>query len=764
MALGKSYTVTGGHPGITPIYFNSSGNAQQTIVGGYLVNVKSTANAGTFAATETPDTFAAVAVTSSVGTLAATEAADVFAAVGSVGYVGVLATTEIADTFAAVGNVPTNGTLAATEAADIFAATGAQAIGAVWASTETADHSYITGYTVDTGTFDVTEHSDGWSTSSGFDRLGIDTFAFQNNGASSSVVDFYTTGPNRIIVFNLAVGAYNGSPGFITGITDDFGLTWHAEAFVGGGPDTNGDYQIIHTWWAYAKNIVPFHGNAGSNFKMTISYSAGALPNLQTAWFSVKGLNGNFNYPWGSRDNPFALGSGIGAWFPPPDTQPQTLIPIATGPLGLSTGTTSFVYSSHVALGSGNLAVLSDATGTSANTYGLPALTDAKTSGRFYFEVTWNHIAGSAYATAIGLVTDSVGAVGGRVRGDGAILVQSTQVGTLGVVPADNDVIAVAVNVDAGTVWFKNITQSGDWNGIINADPTYNVLGFDYKASNPFFQANNYTLPIALPDHISSSALQTYNFGATTYAGTKPDGFQNWGHIADPVGRVPYPSMIIAWDLSTTNSLFGVIDTAPLFTQLGAFGQVGSQRNTSFGIQYSIRAESILFADDERVVNNTAAPTWIKMTDALVVGSMQPGDLNATEITDGFHAVGYPGAFGFTGFFTPTEATDHFAAVGIVATVGRLASTEAPDVFSAYGFQPLTMVWTSTEAPDRFAGTGIGQGEDGTWTSTEAADIFAATGTVPISGSFDTTDNADRFRAIGAGVTQVNRRRPFIVT
>jgi hypothetical protein len=74
------------------------------------------------------------------------------------------------------------------------------------------------------------------------------------------------------------------------------------------------------------------------------------------------------------------------------------------------------------------------------------------------------------------------------------------------------------------------------------------------------------------------------------------------------------------------------------------------------------------------------------------------------------------------------------------------------------------MVWTSTEAPDHFAGTGIGRGEDGTWTSTEAADIFAATGVVPISGSFDTTDNADHFRAIGAGVTQVGRRRPFIVT
>jgi hypothetical protein len=119
---------------------------------------------GTWASTETKDTFAATGYPGGfgiTGDLTSTEARDIFAAVGYPNNVGVWTTLEAPDRFSAFGFQPQTAVWHSTEAADVFHGTG---IGlgenGVWASTEATDIFAATGFTPVSGTFIVTEAAD----------------------------------------------------------------------------------------------------------------------------------------------------------------------------------------------------------------------------------------------------------------------------------------------------------------------------------------------------------------------------------------------------------------------------------------------------------------------------------------------------------------------------------------------------------------------------------------------------------------------------
>jgi len=73
----------------------------------------------------------------------------------------------------------------------------------------------------------------------------------------------------------------------------------------------------------------------------------------------------------------------------------------------------------------------------------------------------------------------------------------------------------IAIDFAAQRVWLKNVTDGGNWNNNVSADPATNVGGVNIAAiGSPLFAllaggSNNWTA----------------NFGATAFAGTVPSGF-----------------------------------------------------------------------------------------------------------------------------------------------------------------------------------------------------------------------------------------------
>ena len=195
---------------------------------------------------------------------------------------------ETPDHFTALGATSVAGEWHSTEAKDAFAATGVVPYVGIWNSTEAKDAMTAAGIGPVAGVAAITEHGDSWATSSGFDILGVE------NVTSSSLnefngFNFSTNGPDRIVVFvfgSIGVGVFN----LITGLSGG-GIDWHVvdTAFrLDAGPGNNGfSLQIV---WGYVHN-------KATNVGVAVSSSGGALLQLG-AHFAIKGLNGNYNYPF----------------------------------------------------------------------------------------------------------------------------------------------------------------------------------------------------------------------------------------------------------------------------------------------------------------------------------------------------------------------------------------------------------------------------------------------------------------------------------
>lgn len=151
----------------------------------------------------------------------------------------------------------------------------------------------------------------------------------------------------------------------------------------------------------------------------------------------------------------------------------------------------------------------------------------AKSSGKYYFEIKWVTLGGFFFGGQIGvaLTTATISDVGtshnaavlfqGPNFTEGQIWASGSSSGyNLGHISA-GDVIGIAVDLDNGKIWFKNVTQGGFWNGDGSASPATNTNGVAVP-SGSVIPAVAFGL---------NGDVYTADFGTTTFAGVVPSGF-----------------------------------------------------------------------------------------------------------------------------------------------------------------------------------------------------------------------------------------------
>lgn len=217
----------------------------------------------------------------------------------------------------------------------------------------------------------------------------------------------------------------------------------------------------------------------------------------------------------------------------------STLDPDTANPLGV--------------LSNGNLTYTWNYSGSYGSAYG----TSGRDTGKYYFEIT-NTTAGGFgialydnWAFNGGLVTtrnsnndtwpgtdpDSWGFWNTNNSGlstDSSLWENNTPTYLTGTAQVpEGGYLGVAVDLDAGKIWFNN---NGTW--ILSGDPE---LG-----DNP---AYTYTPPLTLYPAIGAGSLLPYsastiNFGATAFAGTIPVGFSAWGgaYAGTTTATLPAPA------------------------------------------------------------------------------------------------------------------------------------------------------------------------------------------------------------------------------
>jgi len=87
--------------------------------------------------------------------------------------------------------------------------------------------------------------------------------------------------------------------------------------------------------------------------------------------------------------------------------------------------------------------------------------------------------------------------------------------------PLTNEIIAVAVDMAAQTIWWRSASANGDWNNNASADPGAGTGGYSLTAMNP----SNQPL-FAYWTAGSGGDSVTANFGGSKFTGTVPTGFQ----------------------------------------------------------------------------------------------------------------------------------------------------------------------------------------------------------------------------------------------
>lgn len=633
---------------------------------------------------------------------------------------------------------------------------GAASVSGTWASTEAADIFVGFGLLPDSGVWASTESKDTWATSTGFDRLDIENVV----DTDGSGITLTTNGPDRILIYIEMGVAVTSQATMITSITDTAGLTWKQHLGLVAGEDTNSDNTKVEIWWAYA------HDTLASN-TLTITPDGGGTTTGAGVGFAVKGMNGNYNYPFDDSENPFSQGGTIGSYFGG-DTVPSSQRPYSDGPAeAAGGGTPIFTHATDAAISGGGLTI----TETGSGGFAFLDPSAGVAGGRYYFETTFTTISGTNYGAgffywpsgALGTLFAS-GAGGFTVRGDGTLW-NGSDITNLGVTPANGDVIGIALDLDNGLAWAKDITQSSHWNGDIHADPTNGVGGIGIPVSTDSLAhsigaSNAVNIAVPFASVAGSGAVLTYDFAVTP-----PNGFQDWPGATTPGTDGPFPALRVAATMSITDGAgFGIVDglNGSWITDV-LNARSGSQRNMAYIVEHELLGSNVLLSSNDVLHGTSAAPVWSLMYFTMVPGFTDPGSFVSTEAKDVLNFRGFVGSPGIVGDLTATEATDIAAIVGFERDSGVWFSTEAKDIFGAAGRVPLVGHLAATEHADIFAGTGIGLGEDGVWVSTEATDIFSASGHTPITASLVATEVADRFVAIGAGVTQLARRRQLIV-
>ena len=179
-----------------------------------------------------------------------------------------------------------------------------------------------------------------------------------------------------------------------------------------------------------------------------------------------------------------------------------------------------------VTLSGGNLVATN--TGTTSTNQGAKSAT-GKTSGKYYFEVTFTAYSGAVARTMAGVGTSASTYAGMSTNGTSGIIggvngvVHANGVGSLhdfvpaGSLPAGGT-MGIAVDLDNRKGWFRE-TPSGLWNGSATANPATNAEGVTIPAGT--------MVPYCTFGGTAGAAgnITTANFGASAFNGAVPSGF-----------------------------------------------------------------------------------------------------------------------------------------------------------------------------------------------------------------------------------------------
>lgn len=169
------------------------------------------------------------------------------------------------------------------------------------------------------------------------------------------------------------------------------------------------------------------------------------------------------------------------------------------------------------------------------NTWTGVKTTSSRSGGKAYFEFVRNHCWGGASGT---------GQLYGFARSDApvnnypgnSILSIAAQSGAQEVIndgsykfnwdqtSTDGDVIGVAVDIDKGLWWIRNVTNASNWNNSASADPVAGVIGMPIENSSDLF------IILGLDDAGSGGGGKddvTLDL-AGPFIGTPPTGFGKW--------------------------------------------------------------------------------------------------------------------------------------------------------------------------------------------------------------------------------------------
>jgi len=181
----------------------------------------------------------------------------------------------------------------------------------------------------------------------------------------------------------------------------------------------------------------------------------------------------------------------------------------------------------NVVLSNGNLSYGVGASNTSSD--GCRS-TKSQTTGKFYFEITFNYSgATSAY---VGIATGAASYSGINTNGNasliitgagGSIFFNGSFTGTSITAPATGNVICFAIDLVNSRAWIRN--GAGNWNNSGTANPATNTGGISIATLFP----TNAAYAVVVSNVASVSPMITANFGATSFAQTVPSGFSAYG-------------------------------------------------------------------------------------------------------------------------------------------------------------------------------------------------------------------------------------------
>lgn len=210
---------------------------------------------------------------------------------------------------------------------------------------------------------------------------------------------------------------------------------------------------------------------------------------------------------------------------------------------------------SNIALSNSNLTATA-----SANANGIVRATGSKTAGKFYFEVTIANFV-SSQAVAIGVATPSESLTNSLLASnswgywdDGTVWHGFADSST-GVPFTTDDVVGVAVDMDAGKLWWS---KNGAW--LQGGDPaTGSTPKYSNLAGNTIFPAASVT---------STNNAVTANFGGP-FSYPIPSGFSSWGDPPPAPSFTGALATILQPALTSINGTFTVYAVTGLVKEQG---------------------------------------------------------------------------------------------------------------------------------------------------------------------------------------------------